>query len=181
MADPWTHRQLCDDGACTGVIGAEGRCNACGRVAQHWGDECRRGLRDAEDAEEAEEEAGLGSAAVSPRVVGPALAAAPDDFERRTLCPDGACVGVLDARGVCGVCGARGDDAAEDDDADDDDADDDADDDDPDDDDADDDAANDDADDDDDQRALCPDGACVGLLDARGTCKVCGLTREPRP
>jgi len=63
------------------------------------------------------------------------------------------------------------DDDEDDDGDDDDDAGDDSDDDDSDDDDDDDD----DADDDDGaQRALCPDGACVGLIGKDGTCKVCG-------
>ena len=32
------------------------------------------------------------------------------------------------------------------------------------------------ADDDSDDRRLCPDGACTGLLDAAGVCKACGRT-----
>ena len=28
------HRRLCDDGACVGVVGANGACNVCGRVAR---------------------------------------------------------------------------------------------------------------------------------------------------
>ena len=40
----WDHRQLCPDGACNGVIGQEGTCKVCGRVAPDWGDERRRGL-----------------------------------------------------------------------------------------------------------------------------------------
>lgn len=28
-----------------------------------------------------------------------------DDFSRRTLCSDGACIGVIDERGICKVCG----------------------------------------------------------------------------
>lgn len=35
--------------------------------------------------------------------------AAEDTFdEQRELCPDGSCVGVLDERGVCKVCGTQG-------------------------------------------------------------------------
>ncbi len=96
MGDPWSLRQLCDDGACTGVIGADGRCGVCGRAARHWGDERRRGLLDEDEADRQTEE----------HVVRRAAPAAPDDFERRALCPDGGCVGLLDARGVCRVCGA---------------------------------------------------------------------------
>ena len=94
---------------------------------------------------------------------------APLDLDTRSLCPDGACVGVLNARGVCKVCGAVDDGAVDDG------------------------AvapaalptpteeplphtlASDGADDGfPDDRALCSDGACIGVLDGRRSCKVCG-------
>ena len=28
-----------------------------------------------------------------------------DDFSKRVLCSDGACIGVIDERGVCKICG----------------------------------------------------------------------------
>ena len=28
-----------------------------------------------------------------------------DDFSKRVLCTDGACIGVIDERGICKVCG----------------------------------------------------------------------------
>jgi hypothetical protein len=28
-----------------------------------------------------------------------------DDFSRRVLCSDGTCIGVIDERGICRVCG----------------------------------------------------------------------------
>ncbi|HEY4177959.1 MAG TPA: hypothetical protein VGM90_14025 [Kofleriaceae bacterium] len=31
--EAWTGRELCDDGECTGVIGSEGKCSACGKAA----------------------------------------------------------------------------------------------------------------------------------------------------
>jgi len=94
------------------------------------------------------------------------------DLEQRALCPDGACIGVLGDDGRCKVCGAVGDgsvvpiasasrrDAVE---------------------------ARDDRDersptsdgggasDELDDRRLCPDGACIGLIGDDGRCKVCGL------
>ncbi len=83
-------RRLCDDGACTGVIGDDGRCRECGRtagagepVAADAGDE-----GDAGDARDAREDA------------------PPFDDDRR-LCPDGACVGLLGPDGRCKVCGRR--------------------------------------------------------------------------
>jgi hypothetical protein len=40
----WDQRQLCPDGGCVGVIGPDGTCKVCGRAAQNWGDERKRGL-----------------------------------------------------------------------------------------------------------------------------------------
>jgi hypothetical protein len=74
-------RQLCPDGACTGVLGADGACKVCGRRG------VARVVR-----------------VVPPVAVVAAVVAAADDDERR-LCPDGACTGLLDAGGTCKVCG----------------------------------------------------------------------------
>ena len=87
------------------------------------------------------------------------------DFEDRELCPDGSCIGLIGEDGRCKVCGRAKDPASaqarervsaempsaeslEHD-------------------------ASDDAFEDDD-RHLCPDGACIGLLGSDGKCKVCG-------
>ena len=96
------------------------------------------------------------------------------DFDSRRLCPDGACIGVIGPDGRCSVCGTVDDGApqtsvalsapgsdpeaepapvpgfeAE--------------------------AAGDEAaGDDEDNRELCPDGACIGLIGPDGKCKVCG-------
>jgi hypothetical protein len=113
------------------------------------------------------------------------------DPSRRRLCPDGACIGLLDERGRCKVCGRAGaagaataiapdaavggfDDEARDLDDD----------------------LTDGADDADGEeplealpsdgeatgfdagRRLCPDGACLGVVGADGRCSVCGLTPD---
>jgi hypothetical protein len=83
------------------------------------------------------------------------------DFDQRALCPDGNCTGVLDPLGACPVCGTgttetgtgtgagtgtgTGTGAGTTDDS------------------------------LDDERRLCPDGNCVGVLGPDGKCKVCGL------
>ncbi len=173
----WSERRLCDDGDCTGLVGNDGRCKVCGRASAFWGDERRRGLRD-EPGEPDEPDAFGGGDASSER-----RAAAGDDDRR--LCPDGDCTGILGIDGRCKVCGraepGRGDgaarprraDAAGGDDPD-----------------AAEDAeagaevahrgepAGDDPGDASDQRRLCPDGGCTGLLGADGRCKVCGRGAE---
>ncbi|MBE7451897.1 MAG: hypothetical protein HS111_24320 [Kofleriaceae bacterium] len=171
----WSERRLCDDGDCTGLVGNDGRCKVCGRASAFWGDERRRGMRDEPDEPDEPDEIGDGDARGARR------AAAGDDDRR--LCPDGDCTGILGIDGRCKVCGraepgraavasarAR---AADGDAADDDAADDDA---------ADDahhgEPAGDDPGDASDQRRLCPDGGCTGLLGPDGRCKVCGRGAE---
>ena len=99
------------------------------------------------------------------------------DWDRRELCPDGSCTGLIGPEGTCRVCGhaapnwgderKRGTQDTDDDDE-----------------------ADDDVEDDADPikpgtpveigggewaaRTLCPDGGCVGVIGADGTCKVCG-------
>jgi hypothetical protein len=51
----WDQRQLCPDGGCVGVIGPDGTCKACGRAAQNWGDERKRGLIDPPDESDDED------------------------------------------------------------------------------------------------------------------------------
>ena len=84
------------------------------------------------------------------------------DDEDRRLCPDETCIGLLDETDHCKVCGRAADgtagipppheDEPEDEIL----------------------AAPVSASDDGDDRRLCPDGTCIGLLDETGHCKVCG-------
>jgi hypothetical protein len=130
----WDERQLCPDGSCVGVIGDNGHCRVCNRVATNWGNERDRGLRansaaetpvvaddelgpdeewddeddedgdeseDDEDEEEDEEAAKL--AELDPST--PSLIGAPAEWNKRILCSDGACIGVIGTDGRCKVCG----------------------------------------------------------------------------
>lgn len=129
-------RELCPDGNCIGLIGADGRCKVCGTVSPSAvADPRHQGMVAATDG--AEEEAG-------------------DDD--RELCPDGSCIGLIDDDGRCNVCGrareggpavaaATGEGAIEVEGG------------------------------DDQDRELCPDGSCIGLIGPDGRCKVCGLAR----
>lgn len=98
-SDPgdWAQRQLCPDGGCVGVIGDDGTCRVCGRVAPNWGDERRRGKRPTAEVEPE----------IEAKVVQHDTPAAPDDFDSRALCPDGSCIGVIGDDGACRVCGRR--------------------------------------------------------------------------
>ncbi len=106
----WDQRLLCPDGACVGTIGDSGTCTVCGRVAPNWGEERKRGLieetaaaddadedDDDDDDEDAEDDELLPE---TPSLLGEAA-----EWDKRELCPDGGCVGVIDPGTTrCTVC-----------------------------------------------------------------------------
>lgn len=109
------HRRLCPDGDCIGVIGSDGRCRVCGRSASGAKDEPPpEGFVPAsfdDDADDADQD-GVADAAAAGAAGADAAAnssgKAAFDPKRR-LCPDGDCLGVLGADGVCNVCGKKPD------------------------------------------------------------------------
>jgi hypothetical protein len=153
----WNERRLCDDGGCTGLIGSDGRCHVCGRASQFWGDERRRGLRDEDEADAESEQ----------RRLVRELPTAEGEIAERRLCPDGGCTGLIGIDGKCSVCGKTDDDApiaaaarVEPDES------------------ADSETAERADPEDPDDRRLCPDGACTGLLGPDNRCKLCGRAEE---
>jgi len=125
----WEQRRLCPDGACLGVIDSRGRCTACGSVAEGGGNaesENEAGAADekrvaglgsddsaAKDDHDDDGDAGDADAgdadiddAVSDDIDDNARKAgdAPSDWERRVLCPNGACTGVIGHDGRCPQC-----------------------------------------------------------------------------
>lgn len=132
----WDRRELCPDGGCLGVIGADGHCKECGRSVTNWGNERDRGLKtespaDSEAEAEVDEDDDLDDEdddefeddedddddeyedddddvdapldALDPSA--PAALGSAADWNRRLLCPDGACIGVIGDDGTCKVCG----------------------------------------------------------------------------
>ena len=97
------HRRLCPDGGCIGVIGSDGRCRVCGRSASGAKDEPPPAgfvppAFDDADEEPAEEVAAANEATTSGKGA----------FDpKRRLCPDGECLGVMGADGLCNVCGKK--------------------------------------------------------------------------
>ena len=97
----WDQRQLCPDGGCVGVIGADGTCKVCGRAAPNWGDERNRGLvTPSPDDEDDDDDLDDEEAAADDAEHG-------GEWEQRKLCPDDACIGVIGDDGACKVCGRR--------------------------------------------------------------------------
>jgi hypothetical protein len=91
--DPGT-RRLCPDGACIGVLDADGVCGECGR--KFGADAIALAAANAKG-----EWASLDAAETAP-----AEPSAPGDFDpERRMCPDGGCIGVIGAGGACTVCG----------------------------------------------------------------------------
>lgn len=192
----WDRRELCSDGSCTGLIGPEGTCKVCGRAAPNWGDERKRGTQDATDDDEDEAEDDVDGASADPIQPAARVAIGGGEWGARTLCPDGACVGVIGANGTCKVCGKVGVAAPADEDEDADAEYEDEDDEEYEDEDDELAAAADElagvasstevdsakelaqsGGDDDENRKLCSDGACIGVIGEDGKCKVCG--KEP--
>jgi hypothetical protein len=107
-----SHRRLCPDGACIGVIGDDGRCRVCGRSAGGGGKDAATAAPATGDAVEDEMDDWSHDAAadVGASDADDAKAAAAAGFDpNRRLCPDGDCIGVIGADGVCTVCGQKAD------------------------------------------------------------------------
>jgi hypothetical protein len=91
--EDWDNRILCSDESCIGVIGADGKCKECGKVYEgklpH-----EQGTGNAE-AEVSLEQKEVHSADVK----------SDDDWDKRILCSDESCIGVIGPDGKCGECG----------------------------------------------------------------------------
>lgn len=103
----WDQRILCSDGNCIGIIGADGRCKACGMP---YDGELPSPVADSDPADDGmdgsptdqqmtEEDDGVSD----DPVVG--SQASDDSWENRTLCIDESCIGVIGLDGRCKVCG----------------------------------------------------------------------------
>ena len=122
----WENRILCSDESCIGTIGSDGRCRECGRryegalpweLAQGTADEAAAitgGLADADGDAQAREDDGGNDAQARESTAGPLddgsadesqSASVADEWDRRTLCPDESCIGVIGPDGRCKECG----------------------------------------------------------------------------
>ena len=105
----WEKRTLCSDPACIGTIGSGGRCKECGRPYE--GVPFEGGRRDEFDPEPETAETEPDADAVETEAAAPAEAGeepSPDadiEWEKRMLCSDSACIGVIGADGRCKECG----------------------------------------------------------------------------
>jgi hypothetical protein len=108
----WDNRVLCSDESCIGTIGADGCCRECGRAFE--GD-LPAGFQDAQANElsapaveqASDTEDSHSSIDAVPGDEPQDQGVDPDDaWERRTLCIDESCIGVVDEdTGCCKECG----------------------------------------------------------------------------
>jgi hypothetical protein len=107
-------RRLCPDGACVGVLGADGRCSVCQRPASGSAAWLSEVANDADadvdasesDASESDVSESDDDASTSPSGLSASDGSSGFDAHRR-LCDDGSCVGVVGADGICGTCGKK--------------------------------------------------------------------------
>ena len=96
----WEQRTLCSDEGCIGVIGPDGRCKECG--LPYEGDLQQDGWKKPAAVEpEAEVVSGYGEDDEND----PDDAVTDSEWERRTLCSDESCIGVIGPDGRCKECG----------------------------------------------------------------------------
>ncbi len=113
--DKWERRQLCEDGACVGVIGQEGTCKTCGKPASDFGDLRKPGRVSSKS--DVDEEPVLDEVETEPATTSPAKVAAAKGtkvaaWNERLLCSDGTCIGLIGDDGKCKVCRTPADGSA---------------------------------------------------------------------
>ncbi len=91
--EDWEKRILCSDESCIGVIGSDGKCRECGKpyagvLPDGHGQSALQTPAQAEEIPSAPEEAVFD-----------------DEWAKRVLCSDGACIGVIGPDGKCKECG----------------------------------------------------------------------------
>jgi hypothetical protein len=95
--EDWDKRVLCSDESCIGTIGSDGKCRECGNPYEGVFNPSISGTTNDKEKSEA-----------------PVLQSAnkqnedkitDEDWDKRVLCSDGACIGVIGLDGKCTECG----------------------------------------------------------------------------
>ena len=101
----WDQRILCSDGNCIGIIGSDGRCKECGRAYDGELPATEEDLAAVGDEDAAVVEPEAADAAEGDEEQFADADASGNDWDDRTLCVDGNCIGVVGPDGRCKVCG----------------------------------------------------------------------------
>jgi hypothetical protein len=106
VADPdWENRTLCSDESCIGVIGQDGRCKECGKPYEGTLNVTAPPIQSDADEEETETDEDASAAAEDTVASEEDSGDADSDWDARTLCSDGNCIGVIGPDGRCKECG----------------------------------------------------------------------------
>ncbi len=102
----WEKRTLCSDPACIGVIGPDGRCKECGKSLTGEPVEDSHVADDTPEPEAFEEEPSYSSVEEEEAAPSEEEETVTDpEWEKRTLCSDPACIGVIGPDNRCKECG----------------------------------------------------------------------------
>lgn len=93
--EDWEKRVLCSDESCIGTIGSDGKCKECGKVYESKLTE-RHGT------------SSVKRAPIEVKKQVPTDIDSDDDWDKRVLCIDEACIGVIGSDGRCKECGKSG-------------------------------------------------------------------------
>ncbi len=94
--EDWEKRTLCSDESCIGTIGSNGKCKECGKPYE--------GNFPVEDGVK-----NIRKVVVEEKKpVSSEVAEYDDDWDKRVLCSDEACIGVIGSDGKCKECGKLG-------------------------------------------------------------------------
>jgi hypothetical protein len=94
--EDWEKRTLCSDESCIGTIGPDGKCKECGMVYE--GElSVGHGIGNIQKVVKEEEKPTLREDTDFD-----------DDWDKRELCTDEACIGVIGPDGKCKECGKSG-------------------------------------------------------------------------
>ncbi|MBW1647504.1 MAG: hypothetical protein JRJ72_05255 [Deltaproteobacteria bacterium] len=106
----WEKRRLCPDESCIGIIGLDGRCTECGRLADSVSDQEPPDASAHPAVDQRPEPSPAPSAAEAEETGELPEPVEDDDWQSRRLCPDESCIGIIGPDGRCTECGRREDD-----------------------------------------------------------------------
>jgi hypothetical protein len=91
--EDWENRILCSDESCIGTIGPNGKCRECEKPYE------------GELPEKSSASSGHTIVAEEEEPVSSETNTASDDWEKRVLCSDESCIGIIGSDGKCKECG----------------------------------------------------------------------------
>lgn len=97
----WENRILCADESCIGVVGPDGCCKECGKPYEGFTPPPE--ASPAVDTDSSQEQEGAATDETEPSDASEMQF--DDSWEKRTLCSDESCIGVIGTDGRCKECG----------------------------------------------------------------------------